>query len=95
MNYKYSGWQNRSGLKQKILDRDNRTCQICGSTETEGARLEVDHIVPFAISQDNSESNLRAACTHCNRYSRRRTKRALAEPEYLAWLHTELAAYRT
>jgi len=91
MNYKYSGHQRRSGYKQKILDRDNRTCQLCGTTETAGARLEVDHIIPFAVSHDNREANLRACCTHCNRLTRRVTKRALPEAAFSAWLRAELA----
>ena len=92
MNYKYSGWQNRSGYKQKILDRDNRTCQICGATEAEGARLEVDHIIPFTVSHDNSETNLRASCTYCNRLTRQKRKdSALSHDEYMVWLRAEIA----
>lgn len=65
-NYGYTGWQNRSGYKDKIRKRDNYTCQICGQPGN-----DVDHIIPWYISHDNSESNLRVLCHSCNCTTRR------------------------
>ncbi len=79
------------GLKGWVKDRDNRTCQICGATEADGARLEVDHIIPFAVSHDSTLSNLRALCIPCNRATRRKRRDAsLPEREYYQWVRGEL-----
>ena len=47
--------------------RDNYTCQICGATVKDGAKLEIDHIVPFSKGGTNKESNLQVLCQQCNR----------------------------
>ena len=67
LGLKYRG---RTAYKNAILERDNRTCQLCGATEQDGAKLECDHIIPWRISHDSSPDNLRCLCTHCNRYLR-------------------------
>ncbi len=68
----YSGWQNRSGYRRKILNRDDNVCQICS-----GPATDVDHIIPWDVSHDNSPSNLRALCHRCNVSLRRPRKDAL------------------
>lgn len=50
--------------KHRILKRDWCICRYCGSFAT-----QVDHIVPYAFSQDNSDSNLVAACVWCNSHA--------------------------
>ncbi len=45
----------------KILERDKNICQICGKKGD-----NVDHIIPFRISQDNSFSNLQTLCRKCH-----------------------------
>jgi len=65
-NYGYTGYQIRSGYKKKIREKFNYTCQLCG-----GYGEDVDHIVPWAISHDNSEDNLRVLCHRCNCATRR------------------------
>lgn len=59
-------YRQRRKYKNSILKRDDFTCQVCG-----GSAQEVDHILPWAISHDSSESNLRAICIECNRRLRR------------------------
>ncbi|MFZ2488419.1 MAG: HNH endonuclease [Anaerolineae bacterium] len=49
--------------RQRIRERDNNKCVICGS----GDRLEVDHIIPAAIGGTNEDSNLQTLCMKCNR----------------------------
>lgn len=51
--------------KQKIFERDNFTCQICGSTVNFNA-LEVDHIIPVINGGKNDNSNLQTLCYKCN-----------------------------
>ncbi len=76
-------------LRHFVLNRDNRTCQLCGTTEASGATVEVDHIEPWAVNHDSSLGNLRCLCVLCNR--RRRRDRALPVDEYDAWIRRELA----
>lgn len=53
-------------VRHEILVRDNYTCQACGAKASEGAKLEVDHIVPRAKGGSNDPSNLRTLCSVCN-----------------------------
>ncbi|EHK80864.1 HNH endonuclease [Rhodococcus pyridinivorans] len=50
-------------VKQRVLARYDHCCAQCGSDD----RPEVDHIVPWSISQDDSEDNLQVLCFTCNR----------------------------
>ena len=69
-NYNYPGtYQEQTLYKTVIRERDNYTCQLCG----EHPVFDVDHIIPYHISKDNSESNLRVLCHRCNLISRRYT----------------------
>jgi len=62
-------YRQKKQYREKIKDRDNHTCQLCGQPSQ-----EVDHIIPWAISHDSSPSNLRAICIKCNRALRRQRK---------------------
>jgi len=64
-------YHQRKGYNHRIMDRDNHTCQVCGSEAQ-----EVDHIIPWATSHDSSPTNLRAICIKCNRKLRRPRKDA-------------------
>jgi len=87
-NYGYTGHQNRSGYKDKIRERDNHTCQLCG-----GPGHDVDHIIPWRISHDNSATNLRVLCHPCNVSLRRKPPaKTIPFDEYRAYLVAELAA---
>jgi rubrerythrin len=59
-----------SKLRQKIKERDNYTCKICGnSTHKEpNLLLEIDHIVPVAKGGYTEEDNLQTLCWKCNRH---------------------------
>ena len=86
-NYGYTGWQNRSGYKQKIRERDNYTCQLCGKPGH-----DVDHIIPWHISHDNSPSNLRVLCHNCNVSLRRKAPpKTIPFDQYEVYLRQELA----
>ena len=86
-NYGYTGWQNRSHYKDKIRDRDNHTCQLCGKSGH-----DVDHIIPWYISHDNSESNLRVLCHRCNVTLRRKQPpTTVPYSSYYGYIESELA----
>lgn len=53
-------------IRHKILERDSYACQACGAKASEGASLEVDHIVPRVKGGTNDPSNLRTLCSVCN-----------------------------
>ena len=64
--YSSKAWRD---LRQRILDRDSRQCQIrlpC----CEGWATHVDHIIPRSEAPELqlTPSNLRAACRACNLY---------------------------
>ena len=50
-------------IRDKILTRDNHSCQICGKTK----RLHIHHKNPYRLSKDNSEANLVTLCMSCHR----------------------------
>lgn len=53
--------------RQKALDRDNQTCQSCGSEQD----LHVHHIIPFNEFEESEEANelgnLVTLCSQCHR----------------------------
>ena len=49
----------------KILERDNFTCQYCGSKAPE-VKIEIDHIIPISKDGTNEIENLTTACFECN-----------------------------
>ena len=59
-------------LRQKILERDQYTCQLCGHkgnepyADGEIVRLEVDHIAPLKQGGKTVEENLWTLCSRCN-----------------------------
>ncbi|MFA6447154.1 MAG: HNH endonuclease [Patescibacteria group bacterium] len=59
-------------LRQKILERDRYTCQLCGHgvnngyPDGESVKLEVDHITPLKQGGKTIEENLWTLCSHCN-----------------------------
>lgn len=56
-----------TGKRYDILKRDNYKCQICGKSQAEGAKLEVDHIIPVSIGGKTVDENLQTLCKDCNR----------------------------
>ena len=54
-------------LRYNILRRDGFRCQLCGATAADGAKLEVDHIVPISKGGLTEPANLRTLCSQCNR----------------------------
>ena len=59
-------------LRYAVLKRDQFRCQICGASQADGVKLEVDHIMPISKGGKTEMSNLRALCERCNRGKRDR-----------------------
>lgn len=63
-----SAYIKKPAVRKYIYERDNNTCQLCGSKEN----LQIDHIISAYcatkenIYQINSLSNLRLLCGSCN-----------------------------
>ncbi len=53
-------------IRYNVLKRDNFTCQICGATAKDGAKLHVDHIIPISEGGKTVMSNLQTLCERCN-----------------------------
>ena len=53
-------------LRQKIINRDNYTCQNCGKYMPDEVGLHVDHIIPVSKGGKTVESNLQVLCSKCN-----------------------------
>ncbi len=53
-------------LRQKIKERDNYTCQICGKVMLDEVGLHIDHIVPIKQGGKSVPENLQVLCSKCN-----------------------------
>jgi 5-methylcytosine-specific restriction enzyme A len=54
-------------VRNELLSLANFACQECGAKQSDGATLEVDHIIPVSKGGDDSLSNLQILCATCNR----------------------------
>ncbi len=59
-------------LREKIMRRDNYTCQICGKYMPDGVGLQIDHIIPVSKGGKTTESNLQVTCSKCNGHKNNR-----------------------
>lgn len=58
-----------SSLREKIKERDDHTCKICGisANDEKHLLLEIDHILPLSKGGMSTEDNLQTLCWKCNR----------------------------
>ena len=63
----------RMQVREYVLQRDERTCQYCG---TRKGRIEVDHVVPRSENGSDRVSNL---VTSCRKRNQKKDNRSLAE----------------
>lgn len=53
-------------LRFFVLRRDGYRCQLCGLTQHDGVKLEVDHKIPVARGGQTTPENLWTLCHPCN-----------------------------
>lgn len=83
-------YRQKESLKDLVKWRDNFTCQICGWSYPD-VTIEVDHIIPWAISHNSTPDNLQVLCVECNRLTRRpRYDASLPLDEYYQQFEDEL-----
>lgn len=49
-----------------IYLRDGLACAYCGNTVEDGAKLSLDHLIPYSHGGNNDQSNLVTCCGKCN-----------------------------
>lgn len=57
----------RPSVRFAIFERDSFTCRYCNRSVSDGAVLEVDHVVPRSAGGSDDPANLATACWDCNR----------------------------
>jgi hypothetical protein len=53
-------------MRYKVLKKDGFTCVACGHGVADGAKLQVDHKLPFSLGGLTELSNLQTLCDACN-----------------------------
>jgi hypothetical protein len=53
-------------LRALVLMRDGARCRLCGAGPSNGARLHVDHILPWSKGGETILENLQILCNVCN-----------------------------
>ncbi len=59
-----------SRMRRSVLARDEYTCQECSYAEQPGAkpsRLELHHLIPWALCHQHAEANLLTLCADCHK----------------------------
>jgi len=54
------------GLRYKVLKKDGFKCVACGQSASDGAKLHIDHKMPFSLGGLTEINNLQTLCSECN-----------------------------
>lgn len=54
------------GMRYKVLKKDGFRCVACGNTVAGGAKLHIDHKVPYSLGGLTELNNLQTLCSDCN-----------------------------
>jgi hypothetical protein len=52
--------------RYKVLKRDSFKCVACGNGASDGAKLHIDHKLPFSLGGLTELGNLQTLCSECN-----------------------------
>lgn len=52
--------------RDELRKRDGNRCVVCGTADTEGARLTLHHVVAFSSGGETTPRNLVICCEDCN-----------------------------
>ncbi|MBA4736599.1 MAG: HNH endonuclease [Synechococcus sp.] len=63
--------------RRNLFQRDNHTCQYCGSRENQ---LSIDHVMPRSRGGGDTWENVTTACLSCNVRKANRTPREASMP---------------
>ncbi|GHV21570.1 CRISPR-associated endonuclease Cas9 [Planctomycetales bacterium] len=90
---------NRDDIDKMLLYKEaNKQCPYCGKIisvgEFTGGGIEVEHIIPFSISLDNSYLNKTIACRACNQAKGNRTPYQAFGHDAQRWYEIELRAQK-
>lgn len=63
-------------LRKQVFERDNATCQLCGTNAEKepGVKLVIDHIIPYSKGGETTYENLQVLCRKCNIDKRNKLK---------------------
>ncbi len=53
-------------LRAQVLMRDEAKCCLCGASPRDGAKLQVDHVLPWSKGGETVLENLQILCEKCN-----------------------------
>ncbi len=53
-------------MRYKVFKKDNFKCVACGRNANDGAKLHVDHKIPFSLGGLTELNNLQTLCSECN-----------------------------
>lgn len=53
-------------LRDQVFRRAHDACERCGARPSDGARLEIDHILPVSLGGETTLDNLQVLCKACH-----------------------------
>ena len=78
-----------TGLQRaKFFKENGGVCHICGLKIQVGEKWEIEHITPFAISEDDSEDNKAPAHINCHKTKTANDKAIIAKGKRVQAKHT-------
>lgn len=53
--------------RERILDANDRRCHICNGKINDDEGWEIEHVIPWKLTRDDRDSNLRPAHIKCHK----------------------------
>lgn len=64
-SFNITEWKNK--IRPSILERDGYSCKRCNANQ-ETTIIHVHHIIPWSLTEDNSQENLISLCISCHKF---------------------------